>query len=35
MVILGIAIMGLFLILLVAGIVPRIRNQRELTAAAQ
>jgi RND family efflux transporter MFP subunit len=35
MVVIGIAILGLFLILLVAGILPRIRNQRELTAAAQ
>ena len=35
MVVIGIAILGLFLILLAAGIVPRIRNQRELTAAAQ
>src|SRR6266481_3073450 len=35
MVVIGIAILGLFLILLVAGIVPRLRNQRELTAAAQ
>jgi len=35
MVFIGIAILGLFLILLVAGIVQRIRNQRELTAAAQ
>src|SRR5712664_4920504 len=35
MVLIGMAIVGLFLILLVAGIVPRIRNQRELAAAAQ
>ena len=35
MVLIGIAIVGLFLILLVAGILPRIRNQRELAAAAQ
>src|SRR5438445_984835 len=35
MVLIGIAIAGLFLILLVAGLVPRIRNQRELAAAAQ
>src|SRR5213593_4261891 len=35
MVLIGIAIVVLFLILLVAGIVPRIRNQRDLTAAAQ
>ena len=35
MVVLGIAIVALFLVLLVAGIVPRVRNQRELTAAAQ
>src|SRR6266849_5060176 len=35
MVLIGMAIVGLFLILLVAGIVPRLRNQRELTAAAQ
>src|SRR5882762_3455003 len=35
MVLIGIAIAGLFLILLVAGILPRIRNQRELAAAAQ
>src|SRR2546427_12604916 len=35
MVVIGMAIVGLFLILLVAGIVPRIRNQRELAAAAQ
>src|SRR5258705_8831660 len=35
MVLIGMAIVVLFLILLVAGIVPRIRNQRELTAAAQ
>src|SRR6266436_1505399 len=33
--IIGLAIVGLFVILLVAGIVPRIRNQRELAAAAQ
>jgi RND family efflux transporter MFP subunit len=35
MIVIGMAIVGLFLILLVAGIVPRIRNQRELAAAAQ
>ena len=35
MVLIGLAIVGLFLILLVAGLVPRIRNQRELAAAAQ
>jgi RND family efflux transporter MFP subunit len=35
MVLIGIAIVALFLILLVAGIVPRIRNQRELAATAQ
>ncbi len=35
MVLIGMAIVGLFLILLVAGILPRIRNQRELAAAAQ
>ena len=35
MAVIGMAIVALFLILLVAGIVPRIRNQRELTAAAQ
>src|SRR2546427_7588615 len=35
MVVIGMAIVGLFLILLVAGILPRIRNQRELAAAAQ
>src|SRR6266852_5950032 len=35
MVLIGIAIVGLFLILLVAGILPRIRTQRELAAAAQ
>src|SRR6266478_1470200 len=35
MVVIGIAIAGLFLILLVAGAVPRIRNQRALSAAAQ
>src|SRR3989475_7786444 len=35
MVLIGLAIVGLFLILLVAGILPRIRNQRELAAAAQ
>ena len=35
MVVIGMAVMGLFLLLLVAGIVPRIRNQRELAAAAQ
>src|SRR6266850_6259143 len=35
MVVIGIAIVGLFLILLVAGILPRMRNQRELAAAAQ
>src|SRR3989454_8263041 len=35
MVLIGMAIAGLFLILLVAGILPRIRNQRELAAAAQ
>src|SRR3989441_1352914 len=35
MVVIGMAIVGLFLILLVAGILPRIRNQRDLTAAAQ
>jgi RND family efflux transporter MFP subunit len=35
MVMIGIAIAGLFLILLVAGIVPRVRNQRELATAAQ
>src|SRR5437867_3566393 len=35
MLVIGMAIVGLFLILLVVGIVPRIRNQRELTATAQ
>src|ERR1700751_2949888 len=35
MVMIGIAIAGLFLILLVAGIVPGVRNQRELATAAQ
>src|SRR5438094_394613 len=35
MVLIGMAIVGLFLILLVAGLVPRIRNQRELAGAAQ
>src|ERR1700730_11606845 len=35
MVVIGIAIAALFLILLVAGAVPRIRNQRSLRAAAQ
>src|SRR2546422_8208019 len=35
MVLIGIAIAGLFLIRLVAGSLPRIRNQRELAAAAQ
>ena len=35
MVVIGLAIAALFLILLVAGIVPRIRSQRELATAAQ
>src|SRR6266850_2899721 len=35
MVVIGIAVAGLFFILLVAGAVPRIRNQRALSAAAQ
>src|ERR1700730_5696080 len=35
MVVIGMVVVGLFLVLLVAGIVPRMRNQRELTAAAQ
>jgi RND family efflux transporter MFP subunit len=35
MVVIGLAIAALFLILLVAGIVPRVRSQRELATAAQ
>ena len=35
MVVIGLAIAALFLILLVAGVVPRIRSQRELATAAQ
>ena len=34
-VLIGIATLALFLVLLALGVVPRVRNQRELTAAAQ
>src|SRR6266446_10704265 len=35
MIVIGIGILGLFLILLAVGVVPRVRNHRELTVAAQ
>src|SRR5256885_59970 len=34
-IVIGIGMLGLFLILLVLGVVPRVRNNRELTVAAQ
>ena len=35
MIVIGIAILGLFLILLAVGVVPRVRNHRELVVVAQ
>src|ERR1043166_9626357 len=34
-IVIGIGMLGLFLILLLLGVVPRVRNNRELTVAAQ
>lgn len=34
-IVIGIGMLGLFLVLLLVGVVPRVRNNRELTAAAQ